>query len=306
MTVHTIYPDADFRVINSDANWTTARNGTGSRTLQNTADNSAGVIGPSYGCHQSFLTFDTSGVPDATPTANVELTLYCGTGRSDTIRAAEYGFTEATSAWRTSNQLDLLPLWGSRAFTSGDSSTWTTITGPADVDRIALYRLVIWGARQQSASAPGTNYISEFRSAEDTGFEPYLTIEIPALGAAAITEANDTLAATGALLIAGALAVTEGDDYILNPLVGTFAVTEADDTLAAAAALALAGAAVVTEADDTLSGVAVLPISGLFAVTEAADTLSAEGIILVPVTTPPGRRLRYPASLADGRRVAPV
>jgi hypothetical protein len=81
-------------------------------------------------------------------------------------------------------------------------------------------------------------------------------------GALAVTEAGDTLAATGAL-----------------PIIGLVDATEADDTLAAAGALPIVGVAAVTEADDTLSAAIVEAgtITGQLDATEADDTLVAHG-----------------------------
>lgn len=80
-------------------------------------------------------------------------------------------------------------------------------------------------------------------------------------GSAAITEADDTVAAAGTL-----------------PISGTASIAEADDTLAATGAMANSGVANITEADDTLAATGTLPITGTAAITEANDTLAATGI----------------------------
>jgi hypothetical protein len=102
---------------------------------------------------------------------------------------------------------------------------------------------------------------------------------IPAVGAgivadASITEANDTLIATGAVGVTALLAVTEGDD-----------------SLASSTAVKVAGTASITEADDALAAdvtVAGGPITVQANIAEADDTLSATGANSTPAETKVG------------------
>jgi hypothetical protein len=104
---------------------------------------------------------------------------------------------------------------------------------------------------------------------------------VPITGTLNVTEADDTLASTGALAISGSLAVTEASDSLAATgalaLAGSLAVTEADDTLASTGTLPLAGSLSVTEEGDTLASTSALAISGSLSVTEEGDTLSSTG-----------------------------
>lgn len=118
-------------------------------------------------------------------------------------------------------------------------------------------------------------------------------------GTAAVTEAPDTLAASGTNTpptFTGTLARTEAADTLVASgtntpptLTGTLAVTEAPDTLAAAGtntAPGFTGTLAVTEAADTVvaSGTNTPPvvITGTAAVTEANDTMVGIGTNTAP------------------------
>jgi hypothetical protein len=107
-------------------------------------------------------------------------------------------------------------------------------------------------------------------------------------GAAAITEANDTLSATATVLVSGSLTVTEANDTLsatATVLVsGTLSVTEVNDILSATATVLVSGTLSVTEANDTLSAAGAVGVSGTLAVTEASDALSSTGTVLVAGT----------------------
>lgn len=105
-------------------------------------------------------------------------------------------------------------------------------------------------------------------------------------GTFAVTEAADTMSASGTVATVGTFAVTEAVDTIAasgsaqSAVSGTLALTEGADTLAASGVAATQGTLSVTEADDTLaaSGAAVTAITGTLSLTEAADTLAASGV----------------------------
>lgn len=103
----------------------------------------------------------------------------------------------------------------------------------------------------------------------------------PITGTLNVTEADDTLASTGALAIAGSLSVTEASDSVSSTgalaIAGSLSVTEDSDTVSSTGTLALAGSLSVTEDSDSLSSTGALSISGSLSVTEEGDTLSATG-----------------------------
>lgn len=98
-------------------------------------------------------------------------------------------------------------------------------------------------------------------------------------GIAVIAEADDTIAAVGALPIVGAAAITEDGDTLAATaalaIVGEASLSEADDTLTAAGVLPLVGSADITEAGDALSATGALALVGAAAITEEADTVLA-------------------------------
>lgn len=77
-------------------------------------------------------------------------------------------------------------------------------------------------------------------------------------GAASITEDDDTLVATGTLVV-------------ISPVVGTVAITEDDDTLAATGVLPIKGVVAITEDDDTLVGGSYDPFTRLRAILANTD-----------------------------------
>jgi len=98
-----------------------------------------------------------------------------------------------------------------------------------------------------------------------------------------VTEADDTLASTGALAIAGSLNVTEEGDTLAStgtlPITGSLAVTEEDDALASTGALAITGSLSVTEDGDTLASSGTSGATGSLNVTEEGDTLDSTATI---------------------------
>jgi hypothetical protein len=111
-------------------------------------------------------------------------------------------------------------------------------------------------------------------------------------GTLAVTEADDTIVASGAQTHVGTIAVTDADDTIVadgnQTHTGTLAVTEADDTMAASGDVSGSGAntgtLAVTEADDTMVAVGTWTITGTIAVTDDADTIVAVGTITITGT----------------------
>lgn len=84
--------------------------------------------------------------------------------------------------------------------------------------------------------------------------------------------------------VSGSVAVSEGDDTIaasgLETITGTSAATEGNDTSAISALLSITGPIIVSEGQDTIaaSGLSVLSFSGTIGATEGNDTISADGV----------------------------
>lgn len=82
-----------------------------------------------------------------------------------------------------------------------------------------------------------------------------------AIGAASITEADDSLLADG-LIAANQLILTEDDDALLSagalPIAGALSIAEAADQLSSAGLLIVTANVDVTEADDVAAATAIL------------------------------------------------
>jgi hypothetical protein len=109
-------------------------------------------------------------------------------------------------------------------------------------------------------------------------------------GTVAATEANDTLAASGSVIVTGTVAATESADTLAATgavlVSGTLAATEENDTLAASGLVSsgVAGTVAATEANDTLAATGGVLIAGTLAATEENDTLAASGELVLPIT----------------------
>jgi hypothetical protein len=105
------------------------------------------------------------------------------------------------------------------------------------------------------------------------------------LGTLAKTNVNDTSAATGTTTIVGTLAVTNANDTsaisgsVGDPVSGTLAVTNANDTLAAAGTTTILSTLAVTNVNDTSAAVGTTTILATLAVTNADDTIVASGSV---------------------------
>ena len=146
-----------------------------------------------------------------------------------------------------------------------------------------------WGRAEAKAAPLGADIFAPFGSSQrKTVWENWFLASGGISGAAAITEAADTLSATGAVAIDGDASITEGSDTSASTaalsIAAAAAISEADDASSATGALAIAGALAATEADDTLSAAGAAgagAISGVLAVTEADDALSAAGALAI-------------------------
>ena len=125
-------------------------------------------------------------------------------------------------------------------------------------------------------------------SGTDTGsglsnFTPWDTNSSPVTGSVAVTEAQDTLAATGKVLVSGHVAVTEAQDSFAATgtvlVSGHVAVTEAQDNFAATGKVLVSGHVAVTEAQDNFAATGKVLVSGQIAVTETQDSLAASASV---------------------------
>lgn len=103
-------------------------------------------------------------------------------------------------------------------------------------------------------------------------------------GSLAYTNADDTLAASGATTVTGTLARTNANDTLAaagtTTVVGTLGATNANDSLAASGVVGgdVTGTVDCTNQNDTLAAAGTTTVTGTLATTNANDTLAASGI----------------------------
>lgn len=107
----------------------------------------------------------------------------------------------------------------------------------------------------------------------------YLHFKVGRMATAGITEAGDTVSATGTVALKATLAKTEAADTVSSAatlaLKATLTKTEATDTVSATGTVALKATAGITEAGDTVSATGKVALKAMLSVTEASDTVSA-------------------------------
>lgn len=110
--------------------------------------------------------------------------------------------------------------------------------------------------------------------------------DIPISGDGAVTESADMAAGTGDIPISGDGAVAELADAVSGSgtvedqaITGDGAVVEASDTVAGTGDVPISGASAVAEVVDAVAGLGDIPISSTGAITEGPDTLAAVGDI---------------------------
>lgn len=116
--------------------------------------------------------------------------------------------------------------------------------------------------------------------------------EIVLQGAAAITQAGDSLSAAGTVAIDGTASYTQANDTLAaegtvgsTPITGDAAYAQDDNTLSATGTVDVIGAASVTQDSDTASASGTVSIIGTSAYTQADDTVSADGVVgSAPIT----------------------
>lgn len=104
-------------------------------------------------------------------------------------------------------------------------------------------------------------------------------------GTAAISEAADVAAGTGAQSVTGSATITEGADASSGVgstgNTGAGASTESPDTASATGAQSVSGSAGITESADTAAGVGAAGAGGNAAIVEGADTATGTGAVSV-------------------------
>lgn len=109
------------------------------------------------------------------------------------------------------------------------------------------------------------------------------TGNVPVIGTLARTQANQTLVATGNVPVIGTLAVTEANDTIVAAgkvtVGGTLSITQANQTIVAAGKVIVGGTLAITQANQTIVATGKVTVGGTLAVTEANDTLVATGTV---------------------------
>jgi hypothetical protein len=106
-------------------------------------------------------------------------------------------------------------------------------------------------------------------------------------GTLAVTNANDTSAASGTTTIVGTLARTNANDAVsasgTTTVVGTLARTNANDSVAASGSVggAVTGTVAYTNANDTSAASGTTTVTGTVAQTNANDSVSASGTTTV-------------------------
>lgn len=116
-------------------------------------------------------------------------------------------------------------------------------------------------AGERLAATPGAYAMGVTASASDIYAIAAIEIKPAATGISgslAVTQDDNTLSATGSLLISG-----------------TASLTQADNTLAATGSLAITGSANISQADNTLASAGILSIAGIAFINQADNTLIA-------------------------------
>ncbi len=110
-------------------------------------------------------------------------------------------------------------------------------------------------------------------------------VGVPASANAAITEASDTVLASGAVAVNGSLTQTESADTISASgsveVSASASITEGADTLSASGAVAVGVTGDISESADTVSVAGTVLVSGTATITEGADTLATSGAVSV-------------------------
>jgi hypothetical protein len=116
----------------------------------------------------------------------------------------------------------------------------------------------------------------------------WLAVSTDIIGTLSVTQAAQTLSATGTAASNATLVVTEALDTVAASgtvrVSGALSQAQASQTLTAAASVRLAGTLAVTEATDTIAATAGAGVRATLVIVQNAQTLAASGRVLNPVT----------------------
>lgn len=213
---------------------------------------------------------------------------------------------EVKIEWRTSQNLRPLseiqirllkagsPVGSNKAANNTTSAVDATVTHGGSSD--------LWGATwdDTDVNATGFGLAVQYKSDSSSSKNPqidHVTLEVfytessgGVTGTVAVTEANDTSSASGAVTATGSISVTESNDTCAASgtvlVTGSLSTTEADDTCSAAGIVSsgIDGNVTATEANDTCSASGTVTVTGSIDVMEASDTCSATGVVQVAGT----------------------
>lgn len=166
---------------------------------------------------------------------------------------------------------------------NGNDAQQQAGTAPTDATNFAQLKDVVheWSASGFVANVTVSGTLA-VTNANDTSAATGTTTII---GTLAKTNVNDTSAATGTTTIVGSLAVTNANDTsaisgsVGDPVSGTLAVTNTNDTLAAAGTTTILSTLAVTNVNDTSAATGTTTILATLAVTNADDTIVASGSV---------------------------
>jgi hypothetical protein len=155
------------------------------------------------------------------------------------------------------------------------NQTWACTGATADSARSYLI------LRPVAAQILGTATLTEANDTVSASGTVALT------GSASLTQAANTISATGALPIAGTLTATQEGNTLLaegegeNDREGAAALTQDDQTVSSQGTISLAATASITQAGNTTTATGAVAIVGSSALTQAANTISAAGALAV-------------------------
>lgn len=178
MAVYSFYAnESDGYIASTSATYATARAGTGTLTVVGPTDGALRLgqqlAAGTYSVWQSFISFDTSGIPEGVPVLQAQLQGVVGTDNSTTnftmeARIHDWGTTLETTDFVAGADLASKPLLASFISSPG-AVTFTSAAGSASlVNTTGRTSLVLASSRQGANTAP-TNAINEyleFRSAD--------------------------------------------------------------------------------------------------------------------------------------------
>lgn len=163
------------------------------------------------------------------------------------------------------------------------AAVWMNALNASQVETVSRNPWQLFHKRRRAYSIPTSSGAAGTAAITEASDTVSATGNIAIPGTASITEASDTVAATGALAIAGTAAITEGSDTVsatgVGGEVGTAAITESSDTVSATGALSVAGTAAITEQPDIVSATGGIALSGAAAIFEAGDIVVATGAL---------------------------